>query len=178
MNKVVLIGVALALASFLLPSCAADISQEQSAKATTDLVAAQAQIQSLQSQLASANSTIAALQGQLSSGGSSVSTLQAQISSLQSDKDAIAKKSTVALAYAEFFDVLMYPAWKQASITPRFTFSTEVDWLLEVKNRANRMGDTKLTNYVQELEKGGQAASAAMSKLMDYCLEMIEKTLK
>ena len=161
MKKTILIGMVLILMLFLLPSCAAGVSQEEYDRVSSDLAAAQTQIQSLQGELT-------AVRGDLTEA-------QAQIQSLQSDMEVAEKKPAEALAYAEYLDILLYPVWKEAGLTPRFEFGDDFEWFVELKNRASDMEDTKLGNYIKELEKGSEAA---MSEPWDYCLDRIEKALK
>jgi len=144
----------LILMLFLLPSCAAGIPQEEYDRVSSDLAAAQTQIQSLQADLTKA---------------------QAQIQSLQSGKEVAGEKYAEALAYAEYLDVLMYPVWKEAGLAPRFVFEDDFEWMSELSNRASNMGDTELTSYVKELRGGNEAA---MTELWYYCLDRIEKALK
>ncbi len=152
-KRTFLIGMVLILMLFLLPSCAAGVSQEEYDRVTSDLAVAQTQIQSLEGDLTEA---------------------EAQIQSLQTDKEVSEEKRAEALAYAEFVDVLLWPAWKKAGITPRFAFEDEVDWLVELKNRASDLGDTKLSNYIKGLDE-----AATLVALYDYCLgRIVEKTLK
>ncbi len=168
MKKAILISMALILVLFLLPSCGAGVSQEEYDKVKADLASAQAQIQSLQNDLAAA-------QEQNQSLPSDLAQAQAQIQSLQTDIEAADQKSAEALAYTEFLDVLMYPAYKQAGINPRFGFEDDVEWFVELKNRATDMGDTKLSSYIKDLEKGDESA---MYEMWDYCLGIIEEALK
>ena len=182
MRKTILTGMVLILMLFLLPSCAAGISQEEYDRASSDLAAAQTQIQSLQGDLTGAQAQIQSLQGDLTGAQAQVQSLQgdldkaqAQIQSLQSGAEAAEKKPAEALAYAEYFDVIMYPVWRDAGLTPRFVFESDFEWMLELRNRASDMGDTELTTYVKRLEKRDDAA---MTELWYYCLDRIEKALK
>jgi hypothetical protein len=150
MKKAILAGIALVSVVFLLSACSSGVSQEQYYKVTANLTFAQAQVQSLQT----------------------------QVQSLQTDKTSLTKKSAAASAYAEFFDVLMYPAWKQVEITPRFTYASEDDYLTDLKKRASSIGDNNLTKYIQQLQQGGQTATTATYDLMNYCLSKIEENLK
>jgi outer membrane murein-binding lipoprotein Lpp len=154
MKKAILIAMILLPMLFLLPSCAAGVSQEEYDKVTSDLAAAQAQIQSLQTDLTQA---------------------EAQIQSLQGDLTTASENPAEALAYAEFLDILMYPAWKEAGITPRFQFADDAEWVAELQNRATALGDTKVSNLFKEIEEGGEITVA---KLTDHCLEVIEEALK
>lgn len=153
MKKAILTGMVLVLVLFSLPSCAAGVSQGEYQRVTSDLAAAQTQIESLQGDLTEA---------------------QAQTQSLQSDKEVIEGKRAEALAYAEYLDIIMYPVWKDAGITPRFDFEDDIEWLLELRSRASEMEDEKLTGYVIELGEGSQTA---MNDLWNYCLERMEQAL-
>jgi hypothetical protein len=161
MKKTILLCMVAVLMLVLLTSCSTGVSQEQYDKTSKDLAAAQTQIQSLQGNLT-------ALQGNLTQA-------QAQYQSLQTEKEGLEEKGAEALAYAEFFDVLMYPSWQELDITPRFDFPSEVEWLADLHSRANALGDTTLSAYLQELENGNENATA---NLMDYCLERVEEALK
>jgi len=166
MKKAIPIVMILLPMLFLLTSCGGGVSQEEYDKAKADLAAAQAQIQSLQSDLTTA-------QEQNQSLPSDLTQAQAQIQSLQTDIEAAEKKSAEALAYTEFLDVLMYPAYKDVGITPRFNFEDEIKWFVELTNRATDIGDAELSNYIDELDK-----ESTMYDLLDYCFETIEKSLK
>jgi len=104
--------------------------------------------------------------------------VKAELNELQSDKEAVAKKHAKALAYAEFLDVLYYPAWKSAGITPRFSFATDIDWFVGLKNTASAIGDTRLSNLTQQFRQGIVDANTTLVSLMDYCLAAIETNLK
>jgi outer membrane murein-binding lipoprotein Lpp len=168
MKKAIPIVMILLPMLFLLTSCGGGVSQEEYDRVSSDLAEAQAQIQSLQNDLAAA-------QEQNQSLPSDLAQAQAQIQSLQNTIEAADQKSAEALAYTEFLDILMYPAYKDVGITPRFDFEDEVEWLVGLKNKATDIGDTKLSNYIKELEKGDESA---MYDMWDYCLETIENLLK
>ncbi len=167
MKKTILTSMVLILILFWLPSCAG-VSQEEYDRVSSDLAAAQTQIQSLQADLSKAQAQIQSLQGDLTEA-------QAQIQSLQSDIEVADKNPAEALAYAEFLDILMYHAFRDCGITPRFTFEDDIEWLVEVRSRASDIGGTELSGWIKELERHNEAV---MSDLWDYCLGGIEKALK
>lgn len=172
MRKTILTGMVLILMLFLLPSCATGVSQEEYDRVSSDLAADQTQTQSLQADLSKAQAQIQSLQGDLTKA-------QAQIQSLQSGKGGTEEKCAEALAYTEYLDILMNRVWKDAGLTPRFVFEDEIEEMLELRSRADDMGDTTLTSYVKELGPGNEAAmKAAMTELWSYCLDRIEKALK
>ena len=168
MKKTILTGTVLILMLLFITSCG--VPQEDYDSVSSDLAAAQTQIQSLQGDLTEAQAQTQSLQGDLTEA-------QAQIQSLESNKEATEEKEKCAeaLAYAEFLDVLMYPAWKEAGTTLRFEFEDDVEWFIELKNRSSIIGDTELSSYLKELEKGQEAA---MYETWDYCIDRIEKALR
>jgi len=150
MKKAILAGIAVTAVVFLLSSCSSGVSQEQYNKATADLTAAQTQAQSLQTQL----------------------------QSLQSDKTTLTQKNAAALAYAEFLDALMSPAWQNEGIAARFTYTSRDDYLADLNQRASSIGDSKLTDYLQQIQNGDQSAETKVYELMSYCISKIEDSLK
>ena len=128
--------------------------QDDLTAAQGDLTAAQTQVQSLQADLAKA---------------------QAQIQPLPDDKEAAEEKLAEALAYVEYMDIVMYPIWKSAGLTPRFDFEDDMEWMMELRGRADDMGDAELSNYLEELLEGDEEA---MLRLCHYCLDRIEEALK
>ena len=104
MKKVVAVGLVLVLMLFLLSSCAG-ISQEVYDRVSSELVAAQAQIQSLQGELAEAQAQIQPLQAELAEAQAQTQPLQAelaeaqaQIQPLQADKEALSSELVAAQA--------------------------------------------------------------------------------
>ncbi|GAH69472.1 unnamed protein product, partial [marine sediment metagenome] len=90
-------------------------------------------------------------------------------------KEGAEEKLAEALAYAEYLDILMYPLWKEAKLTPRFAFEDDLEWMTELKSRADDIGDVELGNYAKELE---ERSEFAMERLWYYCLDRIENALK
>jgi len=171
MRKVIAIGIILVLLLLLLPSCAAGVSglsQEDYDKIVNDLAAIQTQIQSLQDDLTTTQAQIQSLQDDLAK-------VQPQIQPLPEEKEVAGEKLAEALAYAEYLDILMYPLWKEAKLTPRFDFEDELEWLIEIKNRTDNMGDAKLGDYFEALKGGDEAA---MNLIWRHCFDIIEKALK
>ncbi len=166
MKKAIVVGLALILMLSFVISCG--IPQEEYDKVSSDLAAAQTQIQSLQDDLTAAQAQVQSLQGDLAEA-------QAQIQPLQDDKEAAEEKRAQALAYAEYLDILLYSLFEEAGLTPRFAFEDEIDWMIELKTRADDIGDAELSNYLKELE---QRSEAAMERMWQYCLDRIEKALK
>lgn len=140
------------LIPFVVSACG--IAQEQYDKVNSDLAVVKTQIQSLQVELAGA---------------------QEQIKSSQSGKEALEKKNAKALAYIEFLDVLLYPAWQQARITTRINFADDLEWIAELTNRDAKLGDINVSRYVDQLKMGDKTV---ITRLMDYCLRALEVNLK
>jgi len=154
MKKIVTLGTAMIIILLLLPSCASGISQEEYDKLSGDLAAAQAQIQSLQDELTKANT---------------------QIGTLQQEMETVNEKRAETLAYAELLDILLYPAWMQAGISPRFFFEDDIEWFVAVKNKAADLKDEKASGYIKDMENGSAVATGL---LLDYCMDRIEKASK
>ena len=174
MRKVIATSMVLVLMLFLLPSCAAGVPQEEYNRVSSDLAAAQTQIQSLQDELTAVQGDLTAAQTQIQSLQDDLAEAQAQIQSLRGSKTA-EEKLAEALAYVEYLDIVMYPVWKQAGLTPRFDFEDELEWLIEIKNRTDNMGDAKLGDYFEALKGGDEAA---MNLIWRHCFDIIEKALK
>lgn len=171
MKRTIMVGMVLILMLFLLSSCG--VPQEDNDRVSSDLASAQTQIQSLEGELTAVRGDLTKAEGELAAAQADLTKAQAQIQPLQSDKEVADKKCAEALAYAEFVDVFMYPAWIEAGLSPRFVFEDDVDWLIELTSRASDMGDTKLSSYIKELDE-----AATVLALSDYCLDRIEKALK
>ena len=151
MKKVVALGTAIIIMLLLLPSCKGWVSQEEYGQLSSDLAEAQAQVQSLQDELTQANT---------------------QIETLQQEMGIVNEKRAEALAYAELMDILLYPAWSQAGISPRFYFEDEIEWFEALKNKAADLEDEKVIGYIRNIENGSAAATGL---LLDYCMDRIEK---
>ncbi len=159
MKKTIMVGMVLILMLFLLSSCG--VPQEDYDRVSSDLAAAQTQIQSLE--------------GDLTAAQADLTKAEAQTQSLQTDKEVAQEKRAEALAYAEYLDVVMYTVWRDAGLTPRFVFESDFLWMVELGSIASNMGDAELSNYVKRIQEGDEAA---MTELWDYCLDRIEKALK
>jgi len=77
MKKAIVISIALVLMLFLLPSCAAGVPQEEYDRVSSDLTAAQAEIQSLQSDLSAKESELEAAEEKLEQGKARIEILNA-----------------------------------------------------------------------------------------------------
>ena len=93
MKKVIVVGMVLLLVLFLLPSCG--VSQEDYDRVSSDLSAAQSQIQSLQGDLTGAEEELA---------------------------EVLAYAGFLELAYAEL-DIPMYQAWLRVEVDQEFVIS-------------------------------------------------------
>ncbi len=91
MKKVIVTGMVLILMLFLLPSCG--VSQEDYDQVSSDLTAAQSQVQSLQGDLTAAEEKLA---------------------------EALAYAEFLESVYAEFLDIPMYQAWLRVDVNQEF----------------------------------------------------------
>ncbi len=175
MRRVIVTGTILALTFLLLPSCATGVPQEEYDRVSSDLAAAQTQIQSLQDDLTAAQGDLTAAQAQVQSLQDDLTAAQAQIQPQQEAEKAAEEKRAEALAYAEYLDIILYPIWKEAGFTPHFDFEDDFEWMMELKTRADDMGDAKLSDYFEALKEGDDAA---MNLIWYHCLDRIENALK
>lgn len=95
-------------------------------------------------------------------------TLEGKVASLEEEK-------TKALAYAEYLDIVISPFLRSGGITPRFTFSDDMKWLLEVEKRSDRFNNSELNDYLKKLEAHDQKA---FGLILNWALGEIEETLK
>ncbi len=176
MKKGILIGLVLTLIVVLslTASCAAGVSpqegvsQQEYDRVTSELDAANTQIESLEADLSEA-------QGQVESLTSDLTEAQTEIASLRAELEVPKNNSGKALAYAEFMDIIMYPAWKEAGLAPRFTFEDDMEWLMAVMNRASDMEDAKLSDLISGMKQGDEAT---MFMIWDHCIDAMQKALK
>jgi hypothetical protein len=101
--------------------------------------------------------------------------VKADLAAAQAQLEAANKDRADVLAYAETIDVLLYPAWTDAGMTPRFSFDNEVEWFLDLNKRAGELKDQKVSNYIKALQNEDETA---MYNLWDYCLGRIEQLSK
>ena len=187
MKKAIIVGLALIPILLFITSCG--VAQEEYDRVSSDLAAAQTQIKSLQDNLTAAQGDLTAaqaqiqsLQGDLTATQTQIQSLQgdlakaqAQIQPLQEDKETTEEKRAQALAYTEYVDIALYSFWEEAGLTPRFAFESDIEWMTELRDRADGMGDAELSNYLKELRERGETA---MNQLWYLCLDRIDKALK
>ena len=173
MKRTIMVGMVLILMLFLLSSCG--VPQEDYDGVSSDLATAQAEIQSLQGDLTAVRGDLTKVQDDLAAAQADLTKAQAQIQSLQSNEEVTEGKRAEALAYAEYLDMALYTVWKESGIAPRFDFEDDLLWLLGLRDRASEIEDENLSNYVEELIEGSEAAT---NQIWDYCLERIEQALK
>ena len=173
MKKAIVVGLASILMLSFVISCG--VPQEEYDKVSSDLTAAQTQIQSLQDDLTAAQDDLTAAQTQIQSLQGDLAEAQAQIQPLQDDKEAAEEKRAEAMTYAEYLDILLYSLFEEAGLTPRFAFESDIEWMIELRDTADDIGDAELSNYLKELEKQSEAA---LERMWHYCLDRIEKALK
>ena len=85
MRKAIVTGIALVLMFFLLPSCAAGVPQEEYDRVSSDLAAAQAQVQSLQSELSAKETELSAKESDLTAAQTQVQSLQSELSAKETE---------------------------------------------------------------------------------------------
>lgn len=104
----------------------------------------------------------------------SLATAESQIQILKNEKNIPETKVGKSLAYAEYLDVLLGGAWKDAGLPLRFQLS-DVDNFVELKNRTKSLNDGQLDDYLKKIETGN---NAAVVQAMYYIIGKIEDSLK
>ena len=146
MKKTILIGMALILMLFLLPSCAG-VSQEEYDQLSSDLAAAQTQIQSLQDELSAKESELEAADGKLEEG-----------------------KARVEILNAVFIPAI-------TGELDEMTETEAVNYFLEWRDKVNAIGDPALTAKFEALIDSGfsdEAFTSFFVYLLESIPEVLE----
>lgn len=109
------------------------------------------------------------------SGQSKIKTLQTELDKAQSENKNLKDAKAKGLAYAEYADVLIWPALKDIGATPRFNFKDNVAWLLELENRIKNLNDSELEDYLGQIKANDQDGFILS---VDRALGGIETVLK
>ena len=160
MKKAIVTGMVLVLLLFLLPSCTAGgVSQEEYDRVSSDLAAAQTQIQSLQ--------------GELSAKESEVEATKTELEAIKGEFEVIEEKLEQGKARVEILNAIFIPA-----ITGELEKKTEMETMnlfLEWRDKIKDIGDPALnTKFEAILETPGDEA---MNSFFIYLLESISKAL-
>jgi len=108
-------------------------------------------------------------------GQNKIKTLQADLDKAQSEVKTLKDAKAKGLSYAEYADVLIWPALKEIGATPRFSFKDEIKWMVELENRVNNLNDPKLSESL-EMVKNDESEGFLLS--ISQVLGEIEKALK
>ena len=154
MRKAIVIGIIpLVLTLVLLPACAAGVPQEEYTRVTSDLAAAQTQIQSLEGDL---------------------SAKETELSTKESELEVVKGKLEQGKATSEILNAIFIPA--MTGELDEMTDAEAISWLLEFRDKVIAVGDPTLTaKFEVMLETLSDEAS--MSFFM-YLLESISRTLE
>jgi len=102
--------------------------------------------------------------------------LTTQVQTLTTQNAATQVKLTKALGYVEYLDVMLWSAWKQMNITPRFNFDNEVSYMLDLQNRSRALNDTQLSNLLQSFAT--QQGDVVFTQTLNYIIQQITNSLK
>ena len=147
MKKAIVISIALVLMLFLLPSCAAGVPQEEYDRVSSDLAAAETQIQSLQDEL----------------------------SAKESDLEAAEEKLEQGKVRIEILNAIFIPAI--TGELDRMTESEAVNYFLGWRDKINAVGDSTLTAKFETLidsEFSDQAFTSFFIYLLESIPEALE----
>lgn len=167
MKKAILIGMVSVLVLFLLPSCAAGVSQEELERASSELAAAQAEIQSLQSELSAKESELAAAQTEIQS-------LQSESSAKESEVEAIKDKLEQGKARVEILNVIFIPAVKGE--LDKMTEAEIMNLFFECRDKIKDIDDPTLSTKFEAMI--GASGAEAMNSFFLYLVESTADALK
>jgi len=102
--------------------------------------------------------------------------LTMQVQTLTTQNAATQAKLAKALGYVEYLDVMLWSAWKQMNITPRFNFDNEVSYMLDLQSRSKALNDTQLSNLLQSF--GTQQGDVVFTQTLNYIIQQITNSLK
>jgi DNA repair ATPase RecN len=158
MKKIILLAIIAVLILTLMASCSSGISQEQYKKATDDLAAAQAQVQSLQTQTQT-------LQVQVQS-------LQSQIQTSQNDHAALADLQNKINQTKSYWD--LFAGFYQIGITGQTPNAAQI---MDMMSKMQAMGDTALTGKMQGIISSNGGTKESMD-FVNYLISKIGDSLK
>ncbi|MGB9743584.1 MAG: hypothetical protein ACPLW9_02685 [Minisyncoccales bacterium] len=104
-----------------------------------------------------------------------IQTLKAEIQTLRNENELLKEKTTKALSYAEYTDVLIFPFLKDMGVTPRFNFTNEMLWMFDLEKRSSSFNDSELNGYIERMRSQDQKA---FGLILNWALEKIEEALK
>lgn len=103
--------------------------------------------------------------------------LQGEVETLEGERIALQSKIEKGLAYAKSLDILLEPARKQAGLPVKRDLSEE-ELLLELTDAIEATADSQLQDNLDDMKKGGNAASEATILFMEHTASAIVDTLE
>ncbi len=175
MRKAILIGIIpLVLTLVLLPACAAGVPQEEYTRVSSDLAAAQTQIQSLEGDLSAKESELAAAQTEIQSLQDELSTKDTELSAKESELEVVKGKLEQGKATSEILNAIFIPA--MTGELDEMTEAEAISWFLEFRDKVIAVGDPTLTAKFEAMLE--TFSDEAFMSFFMYLMESIPKTLE
>ncbi|PIR02813.1 MAG: hypothetical protein CO144_01575 [Candidatus Nealsonbacteria bacterium CG_4_9_14_3_um_filter_35_11] len=115
------------------------------------------------------------VQGKLKMLQTELGNLQSQVQTLNLEKTDLETKIAQGLAYVEYLDVLLWPMFEEAGITPKFDFSDPMQYLSDVEQRAKTLDDEILIDNLNKIKAGD---SKGFNASLIRVLAKLEESLK
>jgi len=115
------------------------------------------------------------VQGKLKMLQTELGNLQSQVQTLNLGKTDLETKIAQGLAYVEYLDVLLWPMFEEAGITPKFDFSDPMQYLSDVEQRAKTLDDEILIDNLNKIKAGD---SKGFNASLIRVLAKLEESLK
>jgi len=115
------------------------------------------------------------VQGKLKMLPTELGNLQSQVQTLNLEKTDLETKIAQGLAYVEYLDVLLWPMFEEAGITPKFDFSDPMQYLSDVEQRAKTLDDEILIDNLNKIKAGD---SKGFNASLIRVLAKLEESLK
>jgi chromosome segregation ATPase len=169
------IGLALGLVLILLLSVSCGIPQDKYDKATSDLAAAQVQIQTMETQLTGKTAELSARDSDLTAAQTQITQLQEDLTANDTQLKTATDKLAKAKSEIEVLNAIFLP-----SITGELNQMTQgeiANLFLGWRDKINAIGDSALTAKFQAIIDSQDSEAATMA-FFQYLLEDIANTLK
>jgi len=169
MKKAILTGMVLVLMLFLLPSCAAGVSQEQYDKISSDLAAAQTQIQSLQDESSAKETELSAKESEFAAAQTQIQSLQGELSAKDTELEATKERLKQARLRIEILNAIFIPA--MTGELDRMTEMEAINLFFECRDNIKDVGDPLLeAKFEVIMEPTGEEG------MMDFFIYLLEST--
>jgi len=174
MKKAILTVMVLILMLSLLPSCAAGVSQEDYDRVSSDLAAAQTEIQSLQGELSAKETELSAKEGELAAAQTQIQSLQNELPAKDTELEATKERLKQARLRIEVLSAIFIPA--MTGELDRMTEAEAISLFFECRDNIKDVGDPLLEAKFEVII--GPASEEGMTDFFIYLLESTADALE